>query len=50
MCSMTKIENLKWQFGDHINFVTFKKFVTLLSQNLNKLICSQYFDLQLQLL
>ena len=28
------IENLKWQFGEDINFVTFWKFVTLLVQNL----------------
>ena len=28
---MTKIENLKWQVGEDIKFVTFGKFVTLLA-------------------
>ena len=31
---MTKIENLKWQVGEDINFVTFRKFVTPLVQKL----------------
>ena len=32
--SMTKFENLKWQVSEVINFITFRKFVTQLVQNL----------------
>ena len=34
MLSMLKIENVKWQFNEDINFVTFGKFVTSLLQKL----------------
>ena len=34
--SGTKIENLRWQFGEDINFITFRKFLTLLAQQLKK--------------
>ena len=34
MFSMTKIEKIKRQFSEDINFVTFEKFVTLLVQKL----------------
>ena len=37
MFSMTKIENLKWQIGEDINFLSFGKFVTLLAQKLKNL-------------
>ena len=34
--SGTTIENLRWQFSEDINFITFGKFVTLLVQQLEK--------------
>ena len=34
MCSITKIENLKRQFNEDINFITLRKFVTSLVQKL----------------
>ena len=34
--SVTKIENLKWKLCEHINFITFGKFVTSLVQKLNR--------------
>ena len=34
--SRIKIQNLGWQFGEGINFITFRKFVTSLIQQLKK--------------
>ena len=48
--SRTKIENLTGTIGKDINFGFFGEFVTVLVQkvkkNVNKLVCSQYFDSQ----
>ena len=50
MFSMTKIESLNCTIRKDINFVFFRKFVTVLAQknyeNGNKLTCSQYLDWQ----